>query len=259
MTLAVENQVPQAGSNILPTRRIEFDVTGIVKPYQLILSYVDGTEERAWNGIVFSPCFKRDSTRVVQETGGDHFVLYRTGGWRDAPTIIADDGSDLIYLGTIEAEYIQSSSGTMQVLNDENAGLDVSSSDLAVRSAGDIEIVANTRTRFINGIAFNPGNLATSGSVTPSCDAPMIQRIAMTGSVIVNAPINAEQGSRIELYITGGNGVHTLTFDGAIKFGSGAPNAAPNGTPASGKWYHVVLFTPDGSAWRCTSSCEGTV
>lgn len=89
----IENQVPAPDTNILPTKRIEFDVTDAASPFSLHLVYEDGEVEVAWNGEVFMPFFMADSIR----TGSSpeyHFVLYRTGGWRKAPTVTAGDPLD---------------------------------------------------------------------------------------------------------------------------------------------------------------------
>lgn len=89
----VENQVPEADSNILPTTRIEFDVSDAGSPFSLWLMYPDGQIEVAWTGTVFAPVFMADSS-FTGSAPDYHYVLYRTGGWRKAPTIITGDPLD---------------------------------------------------------------------------------------------------------------------------------------------------------------------
>lgn len=257
MPAEILNQIPAPNSNILPSQRIEFDVDGANKPYQLILSYEDGEEERAWNGTVFSPCFKRDSTKALGDYG-DHFVLYRTGGWRKAPTIVLDTG-DVYFLGAITTESVFSPSGVLQLLNDGNDGVSITDSSIDIQSVGDVNVTSGKTITLSGGIAIAPGDLATSGSITPNAADPAVQRLVMAGDCTINPPASGDPGSRIELYITGGNGSRTLSFDAAIKFGAGAPNAAPPGVPLAGKWYLVVLWTPDGSSWRGILSSSGDV
>lgn len=84
---SVSNQAPDPGSNIVPTTKIEFDVT-FSGAFTIYARFADGQVDVVWNGTAFEPNYYGGSTTDYDgATSPCSFSVIRLGGWRKAPLI----------------------------------------------------------------------------------------------------------------------------------------------------------------------------
>lgn len=86
----ISNMVPSAGSSIVRTASIQFDVTDNLGGLRRVPIYVKypsiGLWEVIYDGVNFSPGFSAGSSRTAI-ANGYRFVVARTGGWLASPTL----------------------------------------------------------------------------------------------------------------------------------------------------------------------------
>lgn len=89
----VENVIPSTGSNIQPGQIIQFDVTttNMLKRVFVLIKFNSlNIYEVCHDGTAFAPNYNNVNCMRNIITNGYRYTILRSGGWPDAPTIVAD-------------------------------------------------------------------------------------------------------------------------------------------------------------------------